>query len=70
MRSLGSAADVRVLDDEVAADRHERRVGLELGLDVRLRVVRVEDHERAATLGAAAHVGDDLGSVEDRPRGT
>ena len=49
---LADLPDVRVLDDQVAADGDERRVLGELGLDVRLRVVRVEDDERRLPFGA------------------
>ena len=57
---LTDLADVRVLDDHVAADRDDRPVRLELGLDVRLRVVGVEDDERLASAGTTAHLVEDV----------
>ncbi len=58
---LPDLPDVRVLDDQVAADGHEPRVLGELGLDVRLRVVGVQDHQRPLPLGARTDLGDDVG---------
>ena len=58
---LANPPDVRVLDDHVAADGHERRVGGELLLDMALRVVRVEDDEDRPAGGAFAHLPDHCG---------
>ncbi len=57
---LANLPDVRVLDDQVAADRNERRVRLELGLDVRLRVIGVEDDEDRPIPCASTHLVDDV----------
>ena len=57
---LPDLSDVRVLDDHVAADGHEARVLGQLGLDVRLRVVGVQDHERALPLRARTDIGHDV----------
>ena len=58
---LADLPDVGVLDDHVAADGDERRVVRELGLDVPLRVVGVEDHERPLSLCAGPDLGEDVG---------
>ena len=56
----GMPIQIRVFDDNVAARRNERRVGVQLCQDMLLGVARVEDDQDAGrAFGSPAHLAQD-----------